>query len=222
MNTQNENGQETDSVELQKEQAAGCGAGCNCHATGTSGRTRWVIGAVVLLATGALVVRAMTKTDDTAGQAPATAFVAPVAAAESPSETSPNTATPPAARIVGKMVGGFTELNAAAVDTDVVFVFLPGKDESSGVPPLTAMKAAARTVESKGTKCGLFTLAPDSADYNQLATQMPMPGVLAMVKGGGMSPVSGEITETKLVQGYVAATSAGGCGSGGCGPGGCE
>ena len=43
---------------------------------------------------------------------------------------------------------------------------------------------------------------------------MAVPGVLALVKGRGMSAVSGEITEAKLVQGYVAAGSAGGCGPG--------
>jgi hypothetical protein len=47
---------------------------------------------------------------------------------------------------------------------------------------------------------------------------MTLPGVLAMVKGKGMSPVSGEITETRLIQGFVAASN---CGPGGCGPGGC-
>ena len=43
---------------------------------------------------------------------------------------------------------------------------------------------------------------------------MAVPGVLAMVKGRGMSAVSGEVTEAKLLQGYVAAGSAGGCGPG--------
>jgi hypothetical protein len=49
-----------------------------------------------------------------------------------------------------------------------------------------------------------------------------VPGVLAMVKGRGMSAISGEITEDKLVQGYVAASRSGGCDSGGCGSGGCK
>ena len=36
---------------------------------------------------------------------------------------------------------------------------------------------------------------------------MAVPGVLALVKGRGMSAVSGEVTEAKLVQGYVGACS---------------
>ena len=63
-------------------------------------------------------------------------------------------------------------------------------------------------------KCGLFTLKPGSPDYEQIAKQMTVPGVLALVKGGGMSAVSGEVTEAKLLQGYVAAGSAGACGPG--------
>ena len=74
------------------------------------------------------------------------------------------------------------------------------------------MKAAVRTMEAKGMKCGLFTLKPGTRDYEQVAKQMAVPGVLAMVKGRGMSAVSGEVTEAKLLQGYVAAGSAGGCG----------
>jgi hypothetical protein len=75
------------------------------------------------------------------------------------------------------------------------------------------MNGAVRTIESKaGKKCGLFTLKSGSPDYDQIAAQMSVPGVLAIVKGCGMSPISGDITEAKLVQGFVAASSAGGCG----------
>jgi hypothetical protein len=75
------------------------------------------------------------------------------------------------------------------------------------------MRGAARTIESKaGLKCGLFTLKAGSRDYDQIAAQMSVPGVLAMAKGRGMSAVSGDITESKLLQGFVAASSAGGCG----------
>jgi hypothetical protein len=74
-------------------------------------------------------------------------------------------------------------------------------------------------------KVGVFTLKTDSRDYAQVALQIAVPGTIAMVKGRGMAPVSGEITEAKLVQAFVSASSAGGgCGpsSGGCGPSGCK
>jgi hypothetical protein len=82
------------------------------------------------------------------------------------------------------------------------------------------MKSAASRINSQGYKVALFTLETGSRDHAQLAAQMSVPGVLALVKGKGMSAVSGEVTETKLIQGFVAA-SAGGCGPGGCGPAGC-
>ena len=89
---------------------------------------------------------------------------------------------------------------------------MPGKEGASVNPPTTPMKGAARTIESKaGLKCGLFTLKAGSRDYDQIATQMSLPCVVALVKGRGMSEVSGEITEAKLVQGFVAASSAAGC-----------
>ena len=81
-----------------------------------------------------------------------------------------------------------------------------------------------RTIATQGQKVSLFTLKTDSADYKQIATQVSVPGIIVMVKGRGMSAVSGDITETKLVQGFVAASSAASCGTagGGCGPSGCS
>ncbi len=82
------------------------------------------------------------------------------------------------------------------------------------------MRSAAGRINSQGHKVGLFTLETGSRDYAQLAGQVSAPAVLALVKGRGMSAVSGAITETKLIQGFVAAGSTA-CGPGGCGPAGC-
>ena len=216
MNTPNEDGKPADNMELLKQQAAGCGSGCGCHATGTPGKTRWVIGAIVLIAAGVMVVRAMVKSDGKPTQAAATAFADPVAsqAAAGTGGSVPNSevAGQVTETSVGTTIAAFSELNAVAAKTDAIFIFLPGKDGTPGKPPTTPMKGAARLIESKGLKCGLFTLKPGTRDYDQIAKQMSVPGVVAMVKGRGMSAVSGEITESKLVQGYVAASSAGGCG----------
>jgi hypothetical protein len=110
-------------------------------------------------------------------------------------------------------VGGLSELDTIAANTDAVFIFLPGKEKASGNPPSAPMRGAARMIESRAAmKCGLFTLKTGTRDYDQIAAQMSVPGVLAIVKGRGMSAVSGEITESKLLQGYLAASSASGCG----------
>jgi MYXO-CTERM domain-containing protein len=216
MNTPNEDQKPSDNMEMLKQQAATCGPGCGCHATRTPGKTRWVIGAIVLAAAGVMVVQAMIKSNGPSSQSSAPAFAAlaasPTPAGESGSATNSGAAVPAAKTSVGTSIGALAELNDVATNTDAVFIFLPGKEGASGNLPSTPMKGAARIIESKGLKCGLFTLKASSADYDQIAGKISLPGVLAMVKGRGMSSISGDITEAKLVQGFVAASSAGGCG----------
>lgn len=221
MNPPNEDPKKPDNMELLKQQAEACGPKCGCHASGASGKTRWVIGAIVLIAAGVLVVRAVNKSDSASSQTSAPAF-ATAAAVKTPANAS-DPAGGTAETSVGKTISAISELNSVATNTAAVFIFLPGKGGASGNPPSAPMKNAADTLESKiGVKCGLFTLKAGSRDYVDIAAQVSVPGVLVMVKGGGMVPVSGDITETRLVQGFVAASRAGGCGAGGCGPSGCK
>lgn len=209
MRSPNENGKQPDNVESQKQQTAACGPECGCHNSGAPGKTRWVIGAIVLIAAGVLVVRAVTK-----GNGASTQTSTSNVAASAASQTSAGAVT---------TISALSELNVVAANTDVVFIFLPSKGKASSNPPSTPMKNAANTIESKtGSKCGLFTLKTDSPEYDNIAAQVTVPGVLAMVKGAGTSTVSGDITESKLVQGYVAASRAAGCGAGGCCAGGCK
>lgn len=177
----------------------------------------------MLLAAATLVARAVVKNHgvSTEPAVPAFAPLAPATAAESQSPANPPAATEAVETGVGKGIASLSELNAVAAATDAVFVYVPGKEGSAGNPPAAAMKSAASRIESQGYKAALFTLDTGSRDYQQLTAQMSVPGVLAMVKGRGMSAVTGDITETKLIQGFVAASSAGGCGPAGCGPAGC-
>jgi MYXO-CTERM domain-containing protein len=216
MNTPDENGKPTDNAELLKPQASACGPGCNCNATGTPGKTRWVIGAIVLVAAGVLVARDLIKSNGASARATTTDFASlaalPTPAGDSSSATNSGTAAPTTEKSV-EPIETLSELNTKAAKLDAVFVFLPGKEGTSANPPSTTMNGAARAIESNaGKKCGLFTLKAGSPDYDQIAGQISLPAVLAIVKGRGMSPVSGDITEAKLVQGFVAASSAGGCG----------
>ena len=227
MDTPSNDRKPADNMESLKEQASACGPGCDCHAAGRSNRMRLVIGTVVLVAAAALVARAMTNShtalpDKAAAGYSAASTAGQTATLESDSATSPDEMAKTSEPAVGEKIGGLSELNTVAADSDAVFVFLPGKDNAPGKPPSAPMQGAVRTIESQGRKVGLFTLKTDSPDYGQISKQMTVPGVLAMVKGGGMSAVSGDITETKLIQGFVAASSAGGCGPSGCGPSGCN
>ena len=208
MNTPNEDRKQTDNMELLKQPASACGPGCGCNASGTPGKTRWVIGVIVLVAAGVLVARDIIKSDAALPQTSGQAFALPIAA------TNSSAAAPTTEKSV-EPIGALAELNAVAAKLDAVFVFLPGKEGTSSNLPAATMNKAARTIEAQGKKIGLFTLKAGLPDYEKIAGQISMPAVLAMVKGRGMNAISGDITETKLVQGYLAASSAGGCCSGG-------
>ena len=221
MSTPNGEGKKPENPESPKQEGAECcSPGCGCGTAAKPGKARWVVGVIVLAAAGVLVVKGMIKSDKGASQGPAEGFVNPVAAQAASSADTTAEGAGADETTVGATIGTFAELNTAAAKTDAVFVFLPGK-EGSGKAPSAPMKSAARAIEAKGMKCGLFTLKPGSADYDQIAKQMTVPGVVTLVKGRGMAAVSGEVTEAKLLQGYVGACSSAGCGpaaSAGCCP----
>ncbi len=215
MSTTNQDGKQPENEATPKEQAsARCGPGCACGAGTKSSNGRWVLGAAVLVIAGLLVVRGMIR-NDKGGVGAAAGFVNPVAAEVTSNDTvSSGGAVMVEENTVGATLGAFSELNTVAAKSDAVFVFVPARDGSSDKAPSAPMKAAARTIEGKGMKCALFTLKAGSADYEQIAKQVQVPAVLALAKGRGMSAVSGEVTEAKLLQGYVGACSSGGCGPG--------
>ena len=219
MNSPNEDQKPADNMELLKQQASDCGAGCACHG-GPSGRLRWVLGVIVLVAAATLVGRAVVKNHGRSAEPAEPAFMtlAPATTTDSQAPASPDEAADTTGTSVGNRIASLSELNTVAAANDAVFVYVPGKEGASGNPPLATMQSAASRIGSQGYKVALFTLETGSRDHAQLAAQMSLPRVLAMVKGKGMSAVSGEITETKLIQGFVAA---GNCGPGGCGPAGC-
>jgi hypothetical protein len=207
MNLPNEDRKQTDNMELLKQQAAACGPGCGCHAPGASSKMRCVLGAIVLVAAGTLVARAVTKNNGASAATPAAGY-ATTALTEQP--TAPISTT--SDTVAEKEIGALSELNAVAANMDAVFVFLPGKGKTDSKASTSQIRDAARKIESQArNKIGIFTLKTNSPDYEKVVAQLSLPGVLALVKGHGMSAVSGEITETKLVQAYVSASSAGGC-----------
>ncbi len=217
MSTTNEDGKQPENVEATKEQAsAGCGPGCGCGTALKPNKARWVVGVVVLAAAGVLVVKGMIKNGDGWTQAARSGFVnaAATEVAEASADVKPADAVATDETSVGATLGAFSELNQVALKTDAAFIYLPAKEGPPGKAPGARMRAAAQIMEGQGIKCGLFTLKPGCADYEQIAKQMAVPGVVALVKGRGMSAISGEVTEVKLLQGCMAASQAGACGPG--------
>ena len=209
MNSPNEDRNRPADIKFLKQTPAPCDSGCGCHTAGTPGKMRRVLGVIVLVAAGAMVVRAVIKANVSVAETHAVGF-ATTAFAEEPSSPAASDA------VAIKEIGALAELNAMATNLTGVFVFVPGKDETTAKAQLSQIRDAARKIEAKApNKVGIYTLKTTSPDYEKVVTQLAGPGVLAMVKGRGMSTVSGEITETKLVQAYVKASSAGGCCGGG-------
>ncbi len=124
-------------------------------------------------------------------------------------------------KMLGDFLDSFSSLNKMAVNQDVVFILIPDKDDTTVKKETSdAVTAAEKTLKTKSVTIGLYTLKTDSTDYPVISKQVEAPGILVAVKGKGMVGVSGEITEEKIIQAFVASSSAGGCGpsSGGCGP----
>ncbi|MCJ7728995.1 MAG: hypothetical protein MUO27_03830, partial [Sedimentisphaerales bacterium] len=121
-------------------------------------------------------------------------------------------------KMIGEFLDSLASLNKVAINQDAVFVFIPIKGNNTVNKGITdAIASAEQKIKSRGVSLGLYTLQSSSPEYVNIAAQLPPPGVLVMSKGRGMGTVSGEITETKLLQAYVASSRAGGCGPSGCG-----
>lgn len=211
MSTENEESKQVNDMSLPKEQTSECGSGCACHNTGLSGRMRWIIGVVIILAALVLVVRAVIKGKSDSNQKKGALF----ADVANPAQVAVS---------LGTEIKALAELNSVAAAQDAVFIILARKGDSTA-SSMTAVQSAVRTLGMRGIKIGVYILSPESADYERVSIQVQAPAVLAMVKRRGMNAVSGEITETKLVQGFVSASNVGcgpsGCGPSGCGPSGC-
>ena len=236
MSQPNETSEPMTNMERLKEDASACGPGCSCNVEPCT-RARWVLGAIIMVVAGALVARAMLKSDSVAAQKPDAEFllsqsagttgaavVAPEPKASNGARKTATLGTPPdtaadKAVVCGVLIQSLGDLNQKAMGKDGVFVFLAGQDAGKNRKVVSVIEKGAATLRERKINMGVFTLEAGSSEYTNIARQVPPPGVIAMVKGRGASAVSNDITEPKLVQAFVAASSAGGgCGPSGCGP----
>lgn len=93
---------------------------------------------------------------------------------------------------------------------EVAFVYIPSKNGTISTKDKSAIQSAKQTLEAKNIKVALYTLNTSSSDYSE---QTKTPAVTVIYKGKGKNTVSGDINTTKLLQAYMAATLAGGCGA---------
>jgi hypothetical protein len=222
MNTPDEHQEQSDNMESLKQQTLTCGPKCGCHAGSSVERIRLIVSAIVLIAAGALVTRAVIKNYNTDNVKTATSFASfPVVTQATTLAT--NKISNNQESLAMPEIASLSDLNMVASETDGVFVLLDGKNEPLIQSHLAQIRSAVQMIESQGhVKIGIFRLKTGSGDYEQVVMKMAMPGVLVMAKGRGMSAVSGDITDQKLVQAFVTASSTGGCCPSSSGTGGCK
>lgn len=93
---------------------------------------------------------------------------------------------------------------------EVAFVYIPVKNGKMSNKVNSAVLSAKQTLEKKNIKVELYTLNTSSADYS---AQTKTPAVTVIYKGKDKKTVTSDINTTKLLQAYMAATLAGGCGA---------
>lgn len=116
-------------------------------------------------------------------------------------------------------IAAIADLNSVADKLDTVFLIIPSKDNAPTTNSTgTILASAERTLNAKGLSTGIYTLQATSPDYPDVAAKVTPPGIAVLSKGRGIGFVSGGISESSLMQAYVASTRTGGCGPSGCPP----
>lgn len=208
---------------MKKMKLENCAPGCNCGKPSGNKKLKAVICLIVLLVICGIFVYKAKTAKQTAPVNTETAFTAPIANQANGQE--PAIKSVEDKKMVGEFLDSLASLNKVVVNRDAVFVFVPvyGNDMVSK-ETIEAIASAEQKLKSSGIRVGLYTLwfSSPSNEYANLAAQLTLPSMLVMSKGRGAGAVSGEITEEKLLQAYVASSRAGGCCPSGSGSAGCK
>ena len=223
-------GQETvDDSQKCRPSASGDNTCCS-SASGSYSKRKLVVFAIILVAAGIILARSLIKESNTVSDDTQQVFA--TISQEKNNETSPQinavtnveTSDKTEPTLWRPELDSLASLNKAAADTDAVFVFLTAEDQQGNQTIIREIETVAKKIQSSGSRVSAFRLKETAPEYAQLAKQFSVPSVLAMVKGRGMSAVSGisEITEAKLIQAFVTASRPSGCGpSSSCSPSSC-
>jgi hypothetical protein len=208
---------------MKKVKSEGCGPGCDCGKPSGNKKAKTVICLIVLLAICGIFVYKANSAKQTTQYNTKTAFATPI--------LNQSTGQEPAVKSVedkkniGELLDSLALLNEVAANQDTVFVYVPAKEnEIVNKATIGAITSAEQKLKSSDIRLGLYTLRfSPSKEYASIAKQLTLPSILVMSRGGGMGAVSGEITETKLLQAYISSSKAGGCcpsggDTAGCGP----
>ena len=197
---------------------------CCSSASGSYSKRKLAVLVIIVVAAGMILARSLMKESNAVTDDTQQLFAA--IAQEKNNETSPQinavtnieTSDKTELTLWKPELDSLASLNKVAADTDAVYVFLAAEEQQGNQAIIREIEAAAKKIQSNGSRICAFRLKKDAPDYAQLAKQFSIPCVVAMVKGRSMSAVSGisEITEAKLIQAFVTASrpSSGCCPSG--------
>lgn len=222
MNKNSQNSNSSVSTDAKGEESA-CGPGCACNTTSYGKGIKAAISLVVLIAViGVLVFKASNAKSFSAKSLDfSNAQTGPAAMLGADAQASKSVESSTAGQKIGESLESLKLLNKVALSQDAVFIYIPAKsDEPAASKTNDAILAAQKALKAKNIALGLYTLPVSSSDYSAISAQVQSPAILVACKGKGMVAVSGDVTETKLLQAFTASSRAGGCGAGGCGPSG--
>jgi hypothetical protein len=156
----------------------------------------------VLVIAGAVTYTLMTRTS-ASSTAPATSSpTTPATSSPTPSATATNA---PASDGTGEM-NWIKGLNSKWQTNDFIFVIFPGDDDLTGKAD-QAVKTSLEKIRQAGGAVDTVTLSSTDLEFkvtiDRLAIQK-LPAVLVFAVTGQGSIVKGDITETKLLEAYLA------------------
>jgi len=190
----------------------GCGPGCDCGVPAINTKLKIVICLVVVVAVCGILLFKTSSARQNSSDISKSFFLNPLAATRSNGSQGQQGGS-------GASVNSISALNTMAAKLDTVFLLIPGKDNAPTTKETGEILASVeRVLKEQGIKTGIFTLQTDSPDYPNIAAKASAPGIAVLTKGRGVGIVSGGLTQTNLIQAYVASTRGGGCGPKGCPP----
>ena len=211
-------------VNKGKESDCGCGPKCGCCSSGLSTKVKIIACLVVLIAAAIVLGRGFLKKTAVSNGKSTDAFASafpvskPVETPIVKEQGKESVEKLDKAKLWGDPLDSLNSLNKVAANLNAVFIFVSGKSDEKDPGIKKEIENAAGKFQKNGSSIAAYTLVKVSKDYAQITGQMTAPCVLAMVKGKGMSVVSDNITEAKLLEALVAASRPSSCGPSGCGP----
>jgi hypothetical protein len=183
-----------------------CGPDCACKSGSNSfSRIKAALLATIIIVAGAALGHSLLQKSRSGSNPPADTYSTSLSKAE-PSASDENAPKGPG-NISFVPLSSFSSLNSVAQQYNGVFVLLFSSDSEKTPAILREINAAKNAIaSSRGVQMGLFQLSKDGPDFEASTSQFPTPSILVLIKGMGMQGLrKDDITETKLLQAYMAA-----------------